>query len=299
MSEDLVYGNDNTDRWTFLATAGVAVGLTVAFTQVSLKPLWQESARSLVDPWAPNALVMLFRFIALACGVWAVISMFRVGPGNMQVLLHERRTMKVLHPINFEKFVTFSSWTLLCNILYFGSVSAASVMTFNGNEVPLWLERFEVSMLAIACSSAFLTATIVRHILLPNLMKSDRDPNFLFTYHEQIMHNFAAIFLAVEVVLVGPTLHYQFGLYCIGMGLVYVCFAYLFAYQGGGYYVYSFIDPRLNNAPFVMLGLAAAIGVVYSMMTFFSVVVEMSPFIGALLIAGWVSQIVQFSPSKA
>jgi|TARA_B110000444_G_scaffold252730_1_gene282462 hypothetical protein len=299
MSGNLVYGKGTTDRWTFLATAIVAVALSVAFAKVSLKPLWQESAESLVAPWAPIALVMLTRFIALACGIWAIISMFRVGPGNMQVLLHERRTMKILHPVNSEKFVTFSSWTLLCNILYFGSVSVASVMTLNGKEVPLWLERFEVSMFAIACSSAFLTATIVRHILLPDLMKSDRDPNFLFTYHEQIMHNFAAIFLAVELFLVGPTLHPEFGLYCVGMGLVYVGFAYIFAYQGGGYYVYSFIDPRLKNAPFVMLGLAAAIAVVYLMMTFASIVVQANPLIGALLLVAWVSKIVQFSPTRA
>jgi hypothetical protein len=130
------------------------------------------------------------------------------------------------------------------------------------------------------------------------VFNSDRDSDFLFTYHEQVMHNFAAIFLAVELVLVAPTLHPEFALYGIGMGLVYVSFAYVFAYQGGGYYVYSFIDPRLRYAPIVMSGLAATIAAFYLAIYVVSHVVHMNALLGAMLIASWVIMIVQFRPTQ-
>jgi len=298
MAEDLVYGREYIDKVTFVAIAVVGTLLALAMSTWHVKALWQESAQSFVEPWAPLLPVMLWRIIALGAGVWAVISMFRVGPGNMEVLMHEERTMVLLHPVNFEKFVTFSSWTLLSNILYFASVITATILETNGNGVPFWLQVFEICMLSIACGSAFLTATIVRHVILPAVFNSDRDSDFLFTYHEQVMHNFAAIFLAVELVIVAPTLHPEFALYCVGMGLVYVLFAYVFAYQGGGYYVYSFIDPRLRYAPIVMSGLAAAIAAFYLAIYVVSLVVQMNTLLGTLLIAAWVAMIVQFRPTQ-
>ena len=98
--------------------------------------------------------------------------------------------------------------------------------------------------------------------------------------------------------LVAPTLHPEFALYGIGMGLVYVSFAYVFAYQGGGYYVYSFIDPRLRYAPIVMSGLAATIAAFYLAIYVVSHVVHMNALLGAMLIASWVIMIVQFRPTQ-
>ena len=116
----------------------------------------------------------------------------------------------------------------------------------------------------------------------------------MFQYHEQVMHNFAAIFMAIEVLLVVPTLRPEFALYCVGMGLFYVCFAYIFAYNGGGFYVYSFIDPRLRYAPFTMLALALAIAVFYLGIVLVTLVVEWNIFIGGVLMTAWISLIVQF-----
>ena len=79
---------------------------------------------------------------------------------------------------------------------------------------------------------AFMTATIVRHIILPDEVRIGRNHDHMFLFHEQIMHNFAAIFLAVELLLVNPDLKPQFAIIGLLMGIAYVTFAYLFAYFG-------------------------------------------------------------------
>ncbi|MDE0858024.1 MAG: hypothetical protein OSA38_05600 [Candidatus Poseidoniaceae archaeon] len=298
MEEVLVYGSQQTDRQTFLAMA-VVTGLLVWFSfSLDWGNLIHTSAESFNDPWAPPTVVLLWRITCAGVGIGAVVSMFRIGAGTMQVLMHEDRTMKILAPVGREKFVTFSSWTLVSNILYFSSAGAASFLGSIGNVVPLWLEAFQTTMFAIACGSAFLTAAVVRHVILPGLFQSDRSSDFIFKYHEQMMHNYSAIFLAVEMVLVVPKLQPELALICVGMGLFYVFFAYVNAYHGSGFYVYSFIDPRRRYAPFVMIALAAAIAVFYVCMYLVSLIAATNLLVAALILTAWVSLIVQFSPTQ-
>jgi hypothetical protein len=294
MADDFDYGPPNTDRQTFAAVAIVGTVLALLFMFLDIGELVSKSAQSLNNPQAPAVPMMAFRLLAFAMGVYAVVKMFQVGAGNMMVLLHEEKKLKLLHPIGIEKFVTFSSWTLLSNIFYFGSVLLAALYRMNEATVPSLLEHFQIIMFAVACGSSFLTATVVRHIILPDFIDSQRDSQYMFQYHEQVMHNFAAIFMAIEVLLVVPSMRPEFALYCVGMGLIYVCFAYIFAYNGGGFYVYSFIDPRLRYAPFTMLALALAIAVLYLGIMLITLVVEWNIIIGGVLMTAWVSMIVQF-----
>lgn len=294
MADDFDYGPPNTDRQTFAAIAIVGTVLALLFMFLDIGELVSKSAQSLNNPKAPTVPIMAFRLLAFAMGVYAVVKMFQVGAGNMMVLLHEEKRLKLLHPIGIEKFVTFSSWTLLSNIFYFGSVLLAALYRMNEATVPSLLEHFQIIMFAVACGSSFLTATVVRHIILPDFIDSQRDSQYMFQYHEQVMHNFAAIFMAIEVLLVVPSMRPEFALYCVGMGLIYVCFAYIFAYNGGGFYVYSFIDPRLRYAPFTMLALALAIAVFYLGIMLVTLVVEWNIIIGGVLMTAWVSLIVQF-----
>jgi hypothetical protein len=294
MASELDYGPAHTDRQTFVAIGLVGSLLIVVYAITDFQSLVTESADSLNGSSTPSWVVTSARCIALGMGLIAVGMMFRVGPGTMQVLLHEEREVRTLHPAGFEKFVTFSSWTLLSNILYFASALAASLFGMNGGSIPQWLELIQVNMFVVACGSAFLTATVVRYIILPDFVNAERDSQYMFQYHEQVMHNFAAMFLAVEVMLVAPVLHPQLALSCVGMGLFYVAFAYLFAYKGGGYYAYSFIDPRKKHAPFIMLGLAGAIAVFYLGILLASRLVEWNVYLGSIVLALWVSLIVQF-----
>ena len=164
----------------------------------------------------------------------------------------------------------------------------------NEATIPSPLEHVQIIMFAVACGSSFLTATVVRYIILPDFIDTRRDSQYMFQYHEQVMHNFAAIFMAIEVLLVVPSLRPEFALYCVGMGLVYVCFAYTQAYNGVGFYVYSFIDPRLRYAPITMTLLALAIAVFYLGVVLASVILEWNIVVGWVIMVCWVSLIVQF-----
>ena len=206
MADDFDYGPPNTDRQTFAAIAIVGTVLALPFIFLDIGQLVSKSAQSLNNPKAPTVPTMTFRLLAFAMGVYAVVKMFQVGAGNMMVLLHEEKKLKLLHPIGIEKFVTFSSWTLLSNIFYFRCVLLAALYRMNEATVPSLLEHFQIIMFAVACGSSFLTATVVRHIILPDFIDSQRDSQYMFQYHEQVMHNFAAIFMAIEVLLVVPSM---------------------------------------------------------------------------------------------
>ena len=108
------------------------------------------------------------------------------------------------------------------------------------------------------------------------------------------MHNFCAIFLVGEILLCQPNLAPEFMLFGIYIGLFYALFAYPYAKYGGGYYVYSFIDPRLQYAPFLLSGLAVLVSTFYLGVWLMSVLLSKSGFIGAVLFIAWVALIVQF-----
>ena len=86
-------------------------------------------------------------------------------------------------------------------------------------------------------------------------------------------------------------------LFGILIGLAYALFAFPFAAFGGGYYVYSFIDPRLQKAPLFIAMLALAISLSYIGVWFVSKLVLFNMFIGGVFLIGWCLNIVQFRPS--
>ena len=105
------------------------------------------------------------------------------------------------------------------------------------------------------------------------------------------MHNFAAIFLALELILLQPELKPEFAIIGLLIGIVYVTFAYLFAYFGGGYIVYSFLHPKPKIAPILVFVLAGLISLFYTGLWFVSTL-ERAFAIPILII--WISLIVQF-----
>ena len=208
-------------------------------------------------------LVFVWRILCLSVGLYAIFFMFKVGPGNMMVVRLEGNQEELLHPVGIEKFVTFSSWTLLVNVLYFAVASLLQLMN-NGESSDIGLlGNLQVILFVGGISMAFLTATVVRHIILPNEVRNTREHSHMFLFHEQIMHNFAAIFLAVEMILVSPNLASEFALFGLFFGIIYISFAYVNAYYGSGFFAYSFLHPKPKIAPIFAVGLASGIAVFY------------------------------------
>ena len=243
-----------------------------------------------------SVMILIWRISCLLVGVSAAIYMVKIGAGNMRVISIKECEEITTYPVGLSKFVTFSSWTLLSNIAYFVISVSTQSLEFLKIGVPEFLLRLQVFTFCIGIAMAFMTATIVRHIILPDEVRIGRNHDHMFLFHEQIMHNFAAIFLAVELLLVNPDLKPQFAIIGLLMGIAYVTFAYLFAYFGGGHIVYSFLHPKPKIAPVLVFVLAGMIALFYTGLWFVS---TLDRVFAIPILMVWVSSIVQFRPTHS
>ena len=241
-----------------------------------------------------SVMILTWRIFCLLVGVSAAVYMVKIGAGNMRVITIKECEEITIYPSGISKFVTFSSWTLLSNVVYFAISVLAQLLESLNVKVPNFVLGLQVLFFCIGIAMAFMTATIVRHIILPDEIRIGRNHDHMFLFHEQIMHNFAAVFLAVELILVRPNLEPQFSIIGVLTGIFYVTFAYLFAYFGGGYVVYSFLHPKPKTAPVLVFVLAGMIALFYTGLWFVSTLDRV--FAMPVLIV-WVSLIVQFGPT--
>ena len=243
-----------------------------------------------------SVMILTWRIFCLLVGVSAAVYMVKIGAGNMRVITIKECEEITIYPSGISKFVTFSSWTLLSNVVYFAISVLAQLLESLNVKVPNFVLGLQVLFFCIGIAMAFMTATIVRHIILPDEIRIGRNHDHMFLFHEQIMHNFAAVFLAVELILVRPNLEPQFAIIGILTGIFYVTFAYLFAYFGGGYIVYSFLHPKPKTAPVLVFVLAGMIALFYTGLWFVSTLDRVFA-IPILLV--WISLIVQFRPTQS
>ena len=243
-----------------------------------------------------SSLVFFFRIICFAFCAYAIIFMFRCGPANMHVVSLRDNKELLLHPEGIQKFVTFSSWTLLATTGYFSLSLINQSQPSLGFEKLSWLLSLQTILFCIGVSMAFLTATVVRYIILPNMVQNNNPHTHMFLYHEQIMHNFAAVFLTLEMLIIQPNLHPQFAILGLVIGIVYLAFAYAIAYFGGGYFVYSFLHPAPKIAPLFAVGLAAGIAIFYLGIWLLSLLQDSYGWLSIILSTLWIALIVQFKP---
>ena len=238
-----------------------------------------------------SSILLTWRILCLFVGVSAIVYMFKCGPGNMRVISFKDCEEVIRYPTGLSKFVTFSSWTLLANVTYFSLSAINQSLNYFGFSVPGILQNLQVVVFCCGIAMAFLTATIVRHIILPDEVKIGRNHDHMFMFHEQIMHNFAAIFLALELILLQPELKPEFAVIGLLIGIVYVTFAYSFAYFGGGYIVYSFLHPKPKIAPILVFVLAGLISLFYTGLWFVS---TLDLIYSVPILTIWILLIVQF-----
>ena len=279
-------------RYTILTIFFVGMGVLLYAINIDLLSLVNQSVNSF---HSTSSLVFSWRLICLSVGICAIIYMFNCGPGNMRVQMLKNSEEVIYHPDGIEKFITFSSWTLLVNVIYFASASLVQTLDYLEISSPHILTQIQVIAFCTGIAIAFLTATIVRHIILPDEAKLGRKCDHMFLFHEQVMHNFAAIFLAIELIILRPKMIPEFAIFGLFLGIIYVVFAYLFAYFGGGYLAYSFIHPKPKIAPFLVIGLASFIAIFYTGLWFISTLDQV---LAGILLSAWVMLIVQFKRNK-
>ena len=248
----------------------------------------------------PSIVLMTMWHIAcLLVGLRAIAFMYTMKTGHMIVRSHEKKEDILIHPLGIKKFVTFSSWTLILNVLYFFFATVSSFVLLAGIDLPSGLAQLLGGVFVTALGASFLTSTVVRYVILPGNQSDEEHHKRQFWFHNQMMHNFCTVFLVIEILLTSPQLEFVYMLFGILIGLTYALFAFPFAAFGGGYYCYSFIDPRLQKAPLFITMLALAISLSYAGVWFVSELVSFNILIGGFLLVAWCSQIVQFKPLNA
>jgi len=281
---------------SLLCALTVTVLSVAFFFLVGINDMIGESGRSFQTSALPMVLIGVFRF---ACAYLAfhtvVFWMVRhPEPGRMVVVLHETSEEVMIHTRGFERIGTFSSWTLMVFGLAFFVAGTATWMAVFNLDVPPVLNTLTVVLMPIAYGAAFITATVVRYVIIPEEISMKRPFGRYFKNYELVMHNYTAIFLAVDLFLVQAQLEWQFGIFPIFFGIVYVLFSYAYARAPRGYYIYSFLDPRINMAPVYLLGLLLACCLFYFGLWGMSILMQWNPWLGGLVLALWVSRIVLF-----
>ena len=259
-------------------------------------PSMLESTGASLTPSSWEPLILIWRLSCLGVGMTAIVFMFRMKSGHMIVRSHSQKSDVLIHPLGIGKFVTFSSWTLLLNVLYFLCATITSYLVAFGSDIQSWLQMFLAGSFVVALGASFLTSTVVRFVILPSNFKDAEHHKRQFWFHNQVMHNFCTIFLVIELLLTNPQLEFIYMLFGILIGLLYALFAFPFAAFGGDYYCYSFIDPRLQKAPLFISLLTFAISFSYVGVWLISEVISFNYIIGSLLLIAWCSRIVQFKP---
>ena len=236
-------------RLSLLCALIITVVSVAFFFLVDISHMISDAGQSYQTSALPLALIALFRY---ACAYLAfhtiVFWMIRhPEPGRMVVVLHETSEEVMLHTRGFERIGTFSSWTLMVFGLAFFVAGTATWMVVFNLDVPPVFQTLTVVLMPIAYGAAFITATVVRYVIIPEEIKMKRPFGRYFKNYELVMHNYTAIFLAVDLFLVQAQLQWQFGIFPVCFGIVYVLFSYAYARAPRGYYIYSFLDPRIKT----------------------------------------------------
>ena len=66
-----------------------------------------------------DVLMAIWHIACLLLGLRAIAFMYLMKSGHMIVRSHEKKEDVLIHPLGIKKFVTFSSWTLILNVMYF------------------------------------------------------------------------------------------------------------------------------------------------------------------------------------
>jgi hypothetical protein len=291
------YGETDSIRWS-IGTLSIIGASTLLFLFVwDVPSLLEKTGRSLISESSLLALT-LWRVGCLVAGISAVVYMLRMKTGHMIVRSHEKKEDVLIHPLGINKFVTFSSWTLMLNVFYFSFATISSLFVLTDSDLPSWLSQLLACIFVTSLGASFLTSTVVRYVILPGDYSDEEHHKRQFWFHNQMMHNFCTIFLVAEILLTTPRLEVVYMLFGILTGLLYATFAFPFAIFGGGYYCYPFIDPRLQKAPLYITILALGISLSYVGVWLVSELISFNFILGGLFLIAWCSMIVQFSPKS-
>ncbi len=246
----------------------------------------------------PAIVIALFRTGGAYLAIHTVLfwMVFDKEGGFMYAYFYEKREALPHRIWGLERLVPFSSWNLLIFGFTFIFMSLISWIDVFGNDIPSIIHIIASILFSTSLGMAALTATIVTYVIIPTAMKKRETYEYLFEKHQLVMHNWVVILIISDLIITKPSLSWEFAIFGIIIGIIYVVFAYIFAIWGGGFFVYNFIDPRIKYAPIIMSLLALIIALFYIFVWVGLIILEWNYIIGSLILVGWVYSIVLFKP---
>ena len=294
-----IFGYGDKDRhyitYSILIIVAVITALFVKYFEVI--PLLNSEIVKTDSAILPDLVLTIFRTGAAALAFYTIfyLMIFNKDGGFMHPLFRDERVCKPHNTKGIERMVPFSSWTLIMFGFYFTSTSILGWFELFDLESPKFLNFLSGIFLPMALGMAMLTATIVTYVIVPEEVKLKRSFNHLFETHEMVMHNWTVILLAIDVFISRPNLDWELAIFGLTAGIIYCIFAYLYAVFGGGYYVYSFIDPRIHYAPIIMTILALSISIFYIFNWLITLLIDYNQYLGGLIYLIWIYSIVLFN----
>ena len=188
---------------TLLCAMTITVLAVVFYVVVGINDMLGDSGRSYQTSAVPMVFIGVFRY---ACAYLAfhtvVFWMIRSPePGRMFAILHETGEETMIRTTGFERIGTFSSWTLMVFGVAFFIAGTATWMAVFNLDVPPVMNTLTVMLMPAAYGAAFITATVVRYIIIPDEIARERPFGTFFKNYELVMHNYTAIFLALDLFL--------------------------------------------------------------------------------------------------
>ena len=296
MADIFGYGEKDQHIITYSLIIVVSIFCLFFINLFDIVEILDDRVVSLDSKFISEEILTTFRTLCTILAFYTifVLMIFNKEGGSMNPLFHDERITKNHKTMGLERMVPFSSWNLIIFGLYFFTVSALG-----------WFELFDINsskflylssgmLLPMSLGMSMLTATVVTYVIIPNEVNSDREYDYLFKMHEMVMHNLVVILISVDVILSQPDLKWQLAIFGLVIGVIYITFAYFFALYGGGYYVYSFIDPRIKYGPIIMIILALAISLFYILIWLISLLLEYNLLIGVPIYMLWNYSVVLF-----
>lgn len=286
MAEIFEYGDKDQDKLTYLIVGLVTIASIMFVNYFEVLNTLDSTVISLKSSILPSIILTFFRTGATILAFYTIFILMIMNKdgGFMNPLFRKERESMPHKTMGVERMVPFSSWNLIVCGLCFLSMAILGWYEYFNTEAPQFLNLLSGMLLPMALGMAMLTSTVVTYVIVPEETRSDRNYDHLFETHEMVMHNWAIILLALDIFISRPNLSWELGIFGLIIGVIYSIFAYLYAIFGGGYYVYSFIDPRIKFAPIIMTILALAISLFYIFIWMITLLIDYNQLIGGIVL---------------
>ena len=210
----------------------------------------------------------IFRTIcAIICFItltWVVID--PKGSPDFPLYFKERKIIP-RHRKGFTRLAAYTMWHFGLIGISFSISAAGSWIEISGSAVPNWILTAIPILFYTSFTCAILVTSIVSFHIIGDAISREQNIDHLFYWYEIVMHNLNVMMLGLALILNNLEIDWRYFSFPIVFGIMYVIWARIYAIIEG-VYIYDFMDPRLNGAPFIYLFLILIQSIFFGIVAF-------------------------------